>query len=989
MSASVSNSSPSVPAAIRPGNPKALLFFLAHQRTYRTPLFSTQEVFCGPDTDASSQDGRVRSIRTEPGSFDVQEILRQLPAEQQPEVLVVKADATGRNLPRNLAAVKCPRVLLVGDTHHQQHPLSRMIEYARSEPFDFVVFDHTRHHARFFAEAGVKSLHWLPAIDYGFVPREPVAKPSHPLTFIGQSGRYHPYRRHVLDKVVMAGLPLETMTAPLARTAELYADSEITLNISLNGDLNLRVFEALAAGGFLLTDALPDDSGLPQLFEPGKHLVTWKNADELIERIRYYQAHPAESRAIRAAGRAEILRAHHPEVKLREFYDLIYSGRENPRYVLPVAGMSVTARPTVGSDLVPGYECLQELHRTAESISLYCDDAAVGRVRAFANLPRCEVRPLAELAAAPDSIVPLGTGELPRHEVLVWEDGAGPMAEALRQFSGAYVIAGDGAARELAEWGFTPAASGFYHLADPMKWLQCNYALGGRKPGVGRLQRFLGTVERSADALMLAELAGQLEYKAVYEECLHRAVYLDRNSAPALLQLTSMCLDEGQPVSAAVVLSEAARIGPLPENIAAVRQQLLEAHAGSDELQAYLAITHQRPAAPTPWPRRILLVTNLFPPEELGGYGRMMWEFAHGLVERGHDVRILCGSAAYLKKAPGDDEKALEARVTRGLRLQGEWKDGVTRALGGPAQLAAIAQGNAERVVRTAREMGAELVLVGNLDFLGVDFLRALLHAGLPVLHALANARPGYEVAEAPRDPRYWVAPCSHWNGRAFLQAGYAAGRVETLYPGARIDRFYRFFLPDAQKLRIAYASLVMPYKGAHILIQALARLHRAGLDFRAEIAGDSTDPAFLETLRSYIAEVGMQEKVTFPGFLGREALNALFARSNVLVFPSQFPEPFGISQVEAMASGLVVVSSGTGGAAEIVRHGQDGLLFPAADPKALAERLASLATQPELFRSLQTNGQRRATEFSVDRAVLKIEQLADAMLASQPATAG
>jgi glycosyltransferase involved in cell wall biosynthesis len=989
MSAPVSNSSTSVPAAQRPANPKALLFFLAHQRTYRTPLFSTQEVFCGPDTDAASRDGRVQSIRTEPGSFDLSEILRQLPAEQQPEILVVKADATGRVLPRNLAAVKCPRILLVGDTHHQQRPLSRMIEYARSEPFDFVVFDHTRHHARFFAEAGVKSLRWLPAIDYGFVPREPVAKPSHPLTFVGQSGRHHPYRRHVLDKIVMAGLPLETMTAPLAKTAELYADSEITLNISLNGDLNLRVFEALAAGGFLLTDALPDDSGLPQLFEAGKHLVTWRNADELIEQIRHYQAHPAEARAIRAAGRAEILRAHHPEVKLREFYDLVFSGRENPRYVLPVASPSVAAGGPGGRDLVPAYECLQELHRTAERVTLYCDDSAVERVRAFANLPRCEVRPVSELGTATDSVVPLAAGELPQHQVLAWEGGASPMVEALRQFTGAYVIAGDDVAPELAEWGFTPAASGFYHLAEPMKWLQRNYALGGRKPGAGRLQRFLATIERSADALMLAELAGQLEHKAVYEESLHRAVYLDRNSVPALLQLTSMCLDEGQPVSAAVVLSEAARVAPLPENIAVVRQQLLDTHAASDELQAYLAITHQRPGAPAALPRKILLVTNLFPPEELGGYGRMMWEFARGLVERAHDVHILCGSAAYLKKTPGEDEKALETRVTRGLRLQGEWKDGITRALGGPAQLAAIAQGNAERVVRTARDMGAELVLVGNLDFLGVDFLQALLRAGFPVLHALANARPGYEVADAPRDPRYWVAPCSHWNGRAFLEAGYTAGRVETLYPGARIDRFYRFFLPDAQKLRIAYASLVMPYKGAHILVQALARLHRAGLDFGAEIAGDSTDPAFLETLQSYVAEVGMQEKVTFPGFLGREALNALFARSNVLVFPSQFPEPFGISQVEAMASGLVVVSSGTGGAAEIIRHGQDGLLFPATDPKALAERLASLATQPELFRGLQTNAQRRATEFSVDRAVLKIEQLADAMLAGQPVPVG
>ena len=59
-----------------------------------------------------------------------------------------------------------------------------------------------------------------------------------------------------------------------------------------------------------------------------------------------------------------------------------------------------------------------------------------------------------------------------------------------------------------------------------------------------------------------------------------------------------------------------------------------------------------------------------------------------------------------------------------------------------------------------------------------------------------------------------------------------------------------------------------------------------------------------------------------------------------VLVFPSRFEEPFGISQVEALAAGLVVVSTGTGGAKEIVRDGIDGLLFRAGDEADLAAKL-------------------------------------------------
>ena len=157
-----------------------------------------------------------------------------------------------------------------------------------------------------------------------------------------------------------------------------------------------------------------------------------------------------------------------------------------------------------------------------------------------------------------------------------------------------------------------------------------------------------------------------------------------------------------------------------------------------------------------------------------------------------------------------------------------------------------------------AAEFGAEVVLVGNLDFLGTNLIQTALDAGLPVLHALANAAPGYPAAAQPRSERYWVAPCSDWNGTVLRQAGYAPARVETLYPGARLDRFFRLYLPENSRLRICYASLVMPYKGAHVLVQALIRLHRQGIEFKAEIAGEAPAPDFLAELRDLVNAAGM-----------------------------------------------------------------------------------------------------------------------------------
>jgi glycosyltransferase involved in cell wall biosynthesis len=327
------------------------------------------------------------------------------------------------------------------------------------------------------------------------------------------------------------------------------------------------------------------------------------------------------------------------------------------------------------------------------------------------------------------------------------------------------------------------------------------------------------------------------------------------------------------------------------------------------------------------------------------------------------------------------DEREMEAHVSRCLALTGRWTDGRIEPVGSRPALEAAEAANASTVLQEAFSFEPDLVLIGNLDLLGVGIIHSIICAGYPVLHAVANQMPGFVAKDQPLSSSYWIAPCSDWNGRVLQKAGFAAGRFSTVYPGARIDRFFRVFLPDTRHLRIAYASIVAPYKGAHVLVDALVRLRAAGCPFTAEIAGEGLDPAFVDRLKSHCAQNGLSGTVSFTGFLDRKKLSSLFARSNVLVFPSQFEEPFGISQVEAMAAGLVVVTSGTGGAAEVVRDGADGLVFKAGDPSALATKLLSLASNQALFQRLQGASQQRALGFSVNGSVRKIEALASELI--------
>ena len=168
-------------------------------------------------------------------------------------------------------------------------------------------------------------------------------------------------------------------------------------------------------------------------------------------------------------------------------------------------------------------------------------------------------------------------------------------------------------------------------------------------------------------------------------------------------------------------------------------------------------------------------------------------------------------------------------------------------------------------------------------------------------------------------------------------------------------------------------------------MIEALKRIHDRGMDFCCALAGTTTDAKFVDQLKKFVGASGMEDKIDFLGFLPREKLKALFARHNVLVFPSIVQEAFGISQVEAMAAGLTVVSSGTGGAKEIIEHGQSGLLFEPNNSESLAKGLLDLVENPGKWQTVSEGGRKRAIEeFDIERAVDILEQEFSKLISGQ-----
>ena len=203
--------------------------------------------------------------------------------------------------------------------------------------------------------------------------------------------------------------------------------------------------------------------------------------------------------------------------------------------------------------------------------------------------------------------------------------------------------------------------------------------------------------------------------------------------------------------------------------------------------------------------------------------------------------------------------------------------------------------------------------------------------------------------------------------------------------PGVRSERFGMNqvgmpypLAPDGTRqrpLKVCFAGLLMGSKGAHTLIEALIQLNQQGVSVQATLAGDSFQSGYREQLEQLLMQNNLDGVVQFVGQLGREALSRFYALHHVGVFPSIHPEAFGIVAAEMMASGLVVVSSGVGGAGELIDDGRTGLRFDAGNSQELARCLMRLANDDALLNALRQAGQREARHrFSVTTSATALE---------------
>ena len=226
------------------------------------------------------------------------------------------------DLPENLR----PAIFYVIDTHLKK-PYKKIKRQVRH--YDILFCAQKEGAERLRREEKVDT-QWVPlACDPEIHKKLDIPK-EYDIGFVGREGRKSARPSHL--EFLRKKYPNSFIgTADFRKMAEIYSASKIGFNFSIRNDINMRIFEVMACGCFLLTNFIKDN-GFSELFQNKKHLITYQSGREMLELIDYYLKHKDEREKIAKAGFEQVINHHTYHHRVQSMFNYIafkFGGRFN------------------------------------------------------------------------------------------------------------------------------------------------------------------------------------------------------------------------------------------------------------------------------------------------------------------------------------------------------------------------------------------------------------------------------------------------------------------------------------------------------------------------------------------------------------------------------------------------------------------------------------------------------------------------------------
>jgi glycosyltransferase involved in cell wall biosynthesis len=368
---------------------------------------------------------------------------------------------------------------------------------------------------------------------------------------------------------------------------------------------------------------------------------------------------------------------------------------------------------------------------------------------------------------------------------------------------------------------------------------------------------------------------------------------------------------------------------------------------------------------------RALVVSGIWPPD-VGGPASHAPDVAAFLQDRGHDVEVVITADAppaaqpypvrfvsrslpkgvvHVRAAAEIARRAKSADVVYTTGMFGRSAAGATLA-----RRPYVLKLTADPAFERARRRG---IVGGNVD----EFQSAPGGGAVRLLRLARNA----ELRRAAH-----VFTPSAYLRQLAVSWGVDPTRVSVLPNPAPLpsERAPREALRGAFGMTgptLAFAGRITAQKSLRVALEALARVDGVAL----VLAGEGDERPALERA---VVELGLESRVTFLGAQPRDRVLELFAAAAASILSSSW-ENFPHTVVEALAVGTPVLATATGGVAEAVRDGENGLLVPVGDAHALGDAIRRYVSDEELQQRLRAAAAASVATYAPDRVFAQLEQ--------------
>ncbi|GAB4339680.1 MAG: hypothetical protein Kow0099_14970 [Candidatus Abyssubacteria bacterium] len=206
---------------------------------------------------------------------------------------------------------------------------------------------------------------------------------------------------------------------------------------------------------------------------------------------------------------------------------------------------------------------------------------------------------------------------------------------------------------------------------------------------------------------------------------------------------------------------------------------------------------------------------------------------------------------------------------------------------------------------------------------------------------------------------------------------GVSAPEIAVVHNGVRVPETYTPYKPR-ENVKLMSVGNLMPHKGYHFLIDALAMLNASGHSASLTVLGDG-DPDYSNRLSARARNARADNQVRFLTSVPDVA--PYLECADIMVNPSVV-ENFSLAIAEAMAYAKPVVATDVGGTRELITHGETGLLVPPRDPEALADAIRTFIEKPDFARECGERARAHvAGNFGIRAQVERLQEIYDSLL--------